>query len=310
MLHGYERDLATEQLAFLGRPRGTWDAHLARTRGFLGQGLQEADPGKPVLILGAGSGLEVPWDAAPRGTVGWDADPWSRIRTFIRHRRWVPWVFADITGGLADLEALVRRNASQPWSGKRVRRDVAAARIAGLLHSLRPEPKELRAFLESRRPGTVLAANLMGQFGVVAQRCVERAFGKGSPWNADPEAHDALAEALDDWTARAIRAVLSVLRDSGANLWLVHDRASFQGTANLELRPFSPIWRNQIGGSGDIDASDALCGVEVGDEIGVEADIWERWLWPIAEDQVHLMEAMAFRRVKSSPDGASRVPSS
>jgi hypothetical protein len=304
IFEGYQKDLAREQRAFLQRPRRDWDSHLAKTRAFLGQGMREADPSRPVLILGAGSGLEVPWAVAPQSTVAWDADPWSRIRTFLRHRRWAPWIFSDITGGLRDLDALLRRNVAQPWSGKRVRMEAATMRIAGLLPSLNPEPAELREFLRTQRPGTVLVANVIGQFGVVAQRCVERAFGSKSPWLDDPDIVDPLAEALDAWTAKAVEAVLRAIGESGANLWMVHDRATFEGEADLVLKSFSPRWQDQVGGKGILNAADALCGLEVSEVLGRTPDHWERWFWPLGEDQVHLMEAMTF-----GPGGASTVPS-
>ena len=162
------RLLRREQWAFLARDRSAWGEHLERVRAFLGEGLQAADPARPVLILGAGSGLEIPWALAPRDTTGWDADPWSRAWTTLRHHRWAPWVFADLTGGLAELEATARRAARETWTGRGRDPEVAALRLAGLLPSLQPNPKSLRAWIEAHRPGTILVANVMGQFGVVA----------------------------------------------------------------------------------------------------------------------------------------------
>ena len=111
------RDLFHEQWAFLRRDRSEWAEHLEQVRGFLGEGLGAAGV-QPLLVLGAGSGLEVPWKLAPPGTVGWDADPWSRARTFLRHGRWAPWVFQDLTGGMETLSATVRRGVRQTWSGR------------------------------------------------------------------------------------------------------------------------------------------------------------------------------------------------
>jgi hypothetical protein len=286
--------LAREQRAFLGRPRRDWGEHLDRIRAFLGQGLQAADPGRPVLLLGAGSGLEVPWEMAPRGTVGWDADPWSRLRTALRHRRWSPWVFEDLTGGFQDLEDLLHRNRVRPGSEHPIRPEVAIARLAGLLPTLHPAATALATRLESLRPGTLLSANVMGQFGVLAQRLVERAFGGTSPWNPDPELPDPLADAVEAWTAQAIRAYLGALAGSGAQLWLVHDRAVFHGAADLDLGPFTPRWQDQVRGRGEVEASDALAGLDVPHVLGREPDLAARWLWPVAPGQVHLMEAMAF----------------
>ncbi len=73
----FAQRLAREQRAFLSRPRGAWASHLDQAQRFLGHLLASSDPDRPVLILGAGTGLEVPWSEAPRGTVGWDADPWD-----------------------------------------------------------------------------------------------------------------------------------------------------------------------------------------------------------------------------------------
>ena len=263
------RLLRREQWAFLARDRSAWGEHLARVRAFLGEGLQAADPSRPVLILGAGSGLEVPWALAPPDTTGWDADPWSRARTALRHRRWAPWVFADLTGGLAELEATARRAARESWTGRRRDPEVAALRLAGLLPSLWPDPAPLRAWIAAHRPGTILVANVMGQFGVVAERLVESAF-------------------------------LEVLAESGADLWLVHDRAVIFSGGGLELGPWEEVWGRQLTSEGaPIEASDALAGLELPPLLtagGREVVRRERWLWPVAPGQRHLIEALVARR--------------
>jgi hypothetical protein len=293
------RLLRREQLAFLARDKGAWTDHLARVRAFLGEGLQAADPARPVLILGAGTGLEVPWALAPRQTTGWDADPWSRVGTALRHRRWAPWVFEDLTGGLAELENLTRRAVAEPWSGRHRSLPAAAKRLGGLLPSLHPDPATLRAWIAERRPGTILVANVMGQFGVVAERLVEAVFGR-TPWEPDPEHTDPLAEALEAWTRRALQAFLAVLRDSGADLWLVHDRAVVFGGGELELGPWEPDWTRQLLAAGPpIEASDALAGLDVaqllqGGELCLERK--ERWLWPLAPGQRHVVEALVLHR--------------
>lgn len=293
------RLLRREQFAFLARDRSAWGGHLDRVRAFLGEGLQAADPGRPVLILGAGSGLEVPWALAPSGSTGWDADPWSRAWTLLRHRRWVPWVFSDLTGGLADLEAAARRATSEPWSGRQRDLATAARRLAGLLPSLHPDPTPLRDWIRTHRPGTILAANVMGQFGVVAARLVEAAF-PALPWEADPEREDPLAEALEAWTGRAIRAFLEALAEGGADLWLVHDRAVVFSGGSLELGPWDGAWARQLASpDGPVEASDALAGQEVGQVLaaaGLGPLRQERWLWPVAPGQRHLVEALAWRR--------------
>jgi hypothetical protein len=287
------RDLAAEQRAFLGRDRGRWAGHLAEVRGFLGEGLRAADPRAPVLVLGAGSGLEVPWDLAPPGTVGWDADPWSRLRTLLRHRRWAPWVCQDLTGAMAELTDLAWRSARQPWSGRPRSTRTASRRLAGLLGSLAPDPAPLRTWIRQHRPGTILAANVMGQFGVGAQRAVERAFGGRTPWLPDPEQDDPLEQALNAWTARTVRAFLAVLLASGAGLWLVHDRAVLFGQTAVTLGPMQKKWIDQLRSACPVEASDPLCGVDVASEAeGREVALQHRWLWPVASGQTHLMEAI------------------
>lgn len=299
MSKALSRLLLREQLAFLGRDRSAWGDHLHRVKAFLGEGLRAADPARPCLILGAASGLEIPWELAPPGTTGWDADPWSRTWTALRHHRWPPWVFEELTGGLADLEATARRAAAEPWSGRRRDQRAAAGRLAGLLPSLRPDPAALRAWLARHEPGTILVANVMGQFGVVAERLVETILG-GSPWNPDPEKPDPLADALEAWTGRALAAFLGALRFSGADLWLVHDRAVAFRDEAWELGAWHEDWSRQLRTDGTVfEVSDALPGVDVSavlQEEGLGLQRRERWVWPLAPGQSHLIEAMALVR--------------
>ncbi len=291
--------LRREQVAFLVRDRRAWGDHLNRVSSFLGEGLQAAEPAHPVLILGAGSGLEVPWDLAPPLTTGWDADPWSRVWTLLRHRRWAPWVFEDLTGGLADLEAAARRAAVEPWSQRRRPMAVASRRLAALLPYLLPEPAALQGWISSHRPGTILVANVMGQFGVVAERIVETTLG-GRPWLEDPEQVDPLAEALERWTRRALTRFLGVLRESGAELWLVHDRAVVWGGGSVEVGPWEDDWTRQLHASGaELEVSDALAGVDVPTVLtggSLELTRKKRWIWPLTHGQRHLVEALALRR--------------
>ena len=292
------RLLRHEQRAFLARDRAAWGEHLDRTRSFLGEGLQNADPSRPVLVLGAGAGLEVPWGLAPALTTGWDADPWSRVRTALRHRRWAPWVFGDLTGGLAALDAAARRAVAEPWSRRRRDPERAARRLAGLLPSLQPDPEALRAWIGARGPGTILAANVMGQFGAVAERVVESAFGLAAPWEADPERPDPLAEALQAWTRRALEAFLAVLAGSGATLWLVHDRGVVFGEGPLRLGPWAEPWTAQLRSRGELEVSDPLLGLDAGALLGAAGlDIHrrDRWIWPLAPGQRHVVEALALR---------------
>ncbi|NTW85846.1 MAG: hypothetical protein HGB30_06745 [Holophagaceae bacterium] len=291
------RLLRQEQFAFLTRDHSAWGDHLDRVRAFLGEGLQAADPARPALVLGAGSGLEVPWALAPLDTTGWDADPWSRCWTTLRHRRWAPWVFEDLTGGLSELEAAVRRSVAEPWSGQRRSREQAILRLVGLLPSLHPDAAALRAWIAARRPGTILSANVMGQFGVVAERLVEALFGD-SPWTRDPEVADSLAEALDTWTRRAAVAFLAVLQESGADLWLVHDRAVVFTEGALALGSWEDRWTLQLQGTEGLEVSDPLPGLDVMTLLGGTERIpfrAQRWLWPVAPGQQHLVEAVAFR---------------
>ena len=287
------RDLAAEQRAFLGRDRTGWEDHLERARTFLGEGLRAADPAAPVLILGAGSGLEVPWGLAPATAVGWDGDPWSRVRTFLRHRRFPPWVFQDLTGGLDELAALAWRTARQPWSGRVRATRVATRRLAGLVASLDPRPGPLRTWIGQHRPGTILAANVMGQFGVVAQRLVERAFQGRPPWTPDPELPDPLEQALQAWTARAVRAWIAALLESGADLWLIHDRGVVYGSAPVGLGPLEPDWTAQLRADEPLEVSDPLCGVDLVREIQARTPTrHQRWLWPVTPGQINVIEAM------------------
>lgn len=288
--------LAREQRAFLGRNREAWGDHLSRVRAFLGAGLAGADPDRPTLILGAGTGLEVPWDQAPRFTIGWDGDPWSRLGTALRHRRWPSWVFKDVTGGVEDLLRTAQRCVREGRTGRRRDSARARTRLAGLLPSLVPGASPLREWMAAHHPGTILAANLLGQLGCLAQRTIEAAFAPNSPWEPDPEREDPLAEALDAWTARAVRALLRGLAESGAELWMVHDRGVVFGMEPLQLGPLREPWTSQLESAGVLEVADPLAGVEVRDECPAHrVDRLDRWIWPVAPGQIHIMEALALR---------------
>jgi hypothetical protein len=285
--------LAREQWAYLGRDRREWGPHLEAIRGFLGEGLKEAPKEGKVLVLGAGSGLEVPWSVAPPGTVGWDADPLSRLRTCLRHRVWAPWVYEDLTGGMEALWTTARRAARQPWSGRVRATRAAARRLAGLIASLEPGAGPLAAWLEVHRPATILAANVMGQFGVLAGRTVEKAFGGRQPWVEEEGEEDPLEAALHGWTARAVGAFLAVLGASGAELWLAHDRGVLFGEARVALKPLCEPWTAQLEANVPLEADDPLCGVDVARSFpGREVDRHRRWLWQVAPGQTHVMEAL------------------
>lgn len=294
------RLLAREQRAFLGRSRRGWEPHLARVRAFIGDALDQADGARTTLILGAGSGLEIPWRRAPKATVGWDADPWSRLRTLLRHRRFPYWIFADLTGGLADLEATARRARIDPM-GRRRAPEQAMERLAGLLPSLTPKADALRAWIETHRPGTVIVANVLGQIGCVAQRQVEGAFGGMDPWDDAFPASDRLAKALDAWTGRALAAVLGCLASSGAEVWMVHDRAVLWGDPAITLGPTQEDWRAQLLGPETLNASDPWCGLEPLKPLSAMDRVrLERWLWRLDQGQLHIMEAVAYSSKGSS----------
>jgi hypothetical protein len=111
-----------------------------------------------------------------------------------------------------------------------------------------------------------------------------------------------LAEALAAWTARAITAFLQVLRESGADLWLVHDRAMLFGGGALALGPWEDAWVGQLLIDGQsIEVSDALAGVDVpallaGRELGIAEK--DRWIWPVTLGQRHIIEALEVRRIR------------
>lgn len=293
----FAQRLAREQRAFLARPRRDWGRHLEEARTFLGTLLAAADPRRPVLILGAGAGLEVPWAQAPRGTVGWDADPWSRLRTALRHRRWPTWHFEDVTGAMEPLAAAAHRAARETWSGRVRNPEAAQARLAALLPTLPAEPTVLRQALADLQPGLVLAANLMGQFGEVARREVEAAFRPLDPWDEAPD----LEAAFQAWQRRVITSFLEALAQRGAALGLLHDRAVLEGPEVPALGAFTDTWVDQLRGTGTVEAHDPLAGVEVLATLGPRRPVLaRRWWWPVGPGQVHLVEALAYE--------ASRTP--
>jgi hypothetical protein len=289
------RLLAKEQRVYLRRDRRGWGEHLAKARAFFGEGLLQADPDRPVLILGAGTGLEIPWHLAPRLTTGWDADPWSRLGTVLRHRRFPPWMFEDFTGGFQELRATIARAITLPGAIQRRPPERSAKRLAGLLPFLQPNTEPLRDWIRGRQPGTILVANVLGQLGCIAERVVEVAFHPARPWILDPDVPDPLADALDAWTAKTLAAVCEVLRESGAALWLLHDRAVVHGAVAVELGPLDDPWTHQLHSAVPLDVSDPLLGLDMRQRFsGRHEASFERWLWPVATGQLHLMEALAY----------------
>lgn len=288
-----------EQLAFLRRDRALWHPHFDKIRTFFGMGLARASQG-PVLILGAGTGLEIPWNMAPRETWGWDADPWSRFGTALRHRRLAPWVKGDITGVLEEFERLVQRALRESWSGKRRNLGSATCRLKALLESAEARPVQFQRWIEDHQPKTILAANFMGQITHLLQSRVEKAWAPINPWQSDFDCPDPLLEAVDAFGARVIAALLEALKESGAELWMVHDRAILERlTPDACLGPFDPDWRQQLGAAMPaplhLEAYDPLAGVDVWDVFAGRTCLKsERWLWPVGVGQVHLMEGLAF----------------
>jgi hypothetical protein len=137
----------------------------------------------------------------------------------------------------------------------------------------------------------------MGQFGVVAQRLVEAILGPEA-FEPDPERADPLAEALEAWTGRALASFLGELRQSGADLWLVHDCAVIFSEGALDLGPWAQDWRDQLRTAGGVLAvHDPLAGLAVSEGLGNSGQFLhqERWLWDLAPGQRHVVEALAWR---------------
>jgi len=134
----------------------------------------------------------------------------------------------------------------------------------------------------------------MGQFGVLAGRTVEKAFGGRQPWlEEEGEEEDPLEAALHGWTVRAVGAFLEVLGGSGAELWLAHDRGVLFGQARVALKPLCEPWTAQLEAQVPLEADDPLCGVDVARSFpGREVAGHARWLWPVAPGQTHVMEAL------------------
>ncbi|MDR1840338.1 MAG: hypothetical protein LBQ86_00210 [Holophagales bacterium] len=291
-----KRLFAKEQISFLRRPRKHWGTHLNLAREFIGSALKNVDLARPALILGAGWGLEIPWRLAPVGAYGWDMDPLSRLGTFTRHLRWVPWVFEDVTGAFAELDRVARR--TQVLEGRWVLRPALAAakRLAGLLPSVIPSTRALDAWIREYRPGTIICANILGQILPMAHRIIEQAFKPRNPWVTDQDMADPLQDALDAWTARAVRAILSTLSQSGSNIYLLHDRGVIHQDADVALGEWTDPWTKQLRTSErDLEVSDPLPGVDVLKEFSqLVCRYKNRWLWPLGPAQVHVVEALVY----------------
>jgi len=285
-----------EQLAFLKRSRKHWGNHLNLAREFIGSGFQNSNPARSVLVLGAGWGLEIPWHLAPIGTFGWDADPLSRFGTFIRHRRWAQWICSDFTDAFAELDKLAQR--LQFMEGLLALRPthVAAKRLAGLLPSFSPQPKSLEAWIQEYRPGTIICANVLGQIRPMACKIIELAFKPRCPWVVDQDILDPLQNALDAWTARVVRALLNVLRQSGSKLYLLHDRGVVHQATDLALGEWTDPWPKQLRATeSTLDISEPMPGVDVLEELNLlKCESKNRWIWPVGTEQIHVIEALAY----------------
>jgi hypothetical protein len=286
-----------EQLAFLRRSRKHWGSHLNFAREFIGSALQNANPARSVLILGAGWGLEIPWRSAPIGTFGWDADPLSRFGTYMRHRRWAHWMFSDFTDAFAELDKLAHR--LQIMEGRWALRPAPAAarRMAGLLPSFTPSPKALEAWIREYSPGTIICANVLGQIKPMAYRMVELAFKPRTPWVADQDIADPLQNALDEWTAKVVRSLLNVLRQSGSDIYMLHDRGVVHQDADLALGEWTDPWPEQLRASESaLDISDPLPGIDILQELdSLSCKNKNRWIWPVGAEQIHIVEALEYR---------------
>ena len=296
----FGRMLAAEQLAFLRRRRRLWGEHLERARAFIGDALQNADSSRPILILGAGHGLEIPWGLAPKSAIGWDADPTARVGTLLRHGRFPPWVFDDFTGSMEGLYSVALRVQKREGTWATRPAEVAARRLAGLLPSVPTSPAPLEEWLENNHPGTIICANVLGQVRPTAHRLVELAFKPRDPWLDDPDLEDPLQEALDVWTARAIRAVLAILGQrgaKGAGLYLLHDRGVIHNETDLSLGAWADPWTAQLKtGATGLEVEDPLPGVDVLEELKhLRPTSQARWLWPLGPGQTHVVEALAFK---------------
>lgn len=99
--------LAAEVAGIAGRyhrHKHAWQPHLNKSAAFIEKNLSQADPNKPILILGAGLGLDLPWlalNAHPAGTILVDAVIPLQTRLRCRAYRNIKFLCKDITGFLS-----------------------------------------------------------------------------------------------------------------------------------------------------------------------------------------------------------------
>jgi hypothetical protein len=154
----------------------------------------------------------------------------------------------------------------------------------------------LERWIGENRPGTIICANLLGQLKPLAHRIIELAFKPMSPWGSDPDSHDPLQEALDNWNAKMLKSILNALRNSNSALCLLHDRAVIHQDADLALGEWKDSWQGQLKTSERLlEASDPLSGVDFMEELGgLPCRAKERWIWSLAPKQIHIIEALAY----------------
>jgi hypothetical protein len=172
----------------------------------------------------------------------------------------------------------------------------AAKRLAGLLPSVPAAPRALNKWIREHGPGTIICANVLGQLRPLAQRIIEKAFKPMSPWAADPDMRDSLQEALDEWIAKMLKSILDALKNSNSALCLLHDRAVIHQDADIALGEWDDSWQGQLKTSERLlEASDPLSGVDFIEELGgLPCRAKERWIWPLATRQMHIVEALAY----------------
>jgi hypothetical protein len=217
--------------------------------------------------------------------------------TFIRHRRWVPWIFSDVTGVFAELDKVARR--TQILEGYQTLRPApeAAKRLAGLLPSIKPSPKDLEDWIHKHQPGTIVCANILGQIKPMAYKIVESAFKPRSPWTTDQDLADPLQDALDVWVAKTLKSILDVLCQSNSRLCMLHDRGVIHQKADLALGDWEDPWMNQLKSKQSyLEVSDSLPGIDMLNELDSLICLSKtRWIWPLTQKQIHVIEALAYR---------------
>lgn len=102
---------------------------------------------------------------------------------------------------------------------------------------------------------------------------------------------------MEAWVAKTLRSILNVLRESGASLCLLHDRGVIHHQADLAMGAWADSWLEQIKTTENrLEVSDPLSGVDILKELESLVCLTKnRWIWPLGHDQIHVIEALAFR---------------